>query len=107
MTITRKIRKAKALGCVAVLALCAIAMSPKAMASTVAYWPLAGENGVRTVSESSITGATVKPITIAGCTPTGTTYTGLLDEIRITKRALTVKEFMSPEYTKGLMLIFC
>ena len=51
MTIIGKVRKGnagKAFGYIAVIALCAIAMSPKSMASTVAYWPLAGENGVRT-----------------------------------------------------------
>ena len=62
--------------------------------------------GERTVTESSIKGATVKPITIAGCTPTGKTYTGLMDEIRITKRALTDREFLCPKQTKGLMISF-
>jgi hypothetical protein len=61
--------------------------------------------GEKTVTESSIKGATVKPITIAGCTPSGTTYTGLMDEIRITKRALAAREFLRPDRPKGLTIM--
>lgn len=61
--------------------------------------------GEKSVTESSIKEATVTPITIAGCTPSGTTYIGLMDEIRITKRALTAREFLSPKHPKGLMII--
>jgi hypothetical protein len=55
MTIIGKVRKGnagKAFGYIAVIVLCAIAMSPKSMASTVAYWPLTGESGVRTTTET-------------------------------------------------------
>jgi hypothetical protein len=33
-------------------------------------------------------------------------YMGRIDEVRITKRALSVKEFLSPEYAKGLIIVF-
>lgn len=75
MTIIGKVRKGnagKAFGCIAVIVLCAIAMSPKAMASTVAYWPLAGENGVWTtqgdVFQNSATPGTMDAIsTVIRC----------------------------------------
>lgn len=55
MTIIGKVRKGnagKAFGYIVVMALCAIAMSPKSMASTVAYWPLTQANGVRTTTST-------------------------------------------------------
>ena len=67
-------------------------------------WSKVGESTV-TENAKNLPDVRVKPITLMGCTPTGTTYTGLMDEVRITKRALTVKEFLTPEHVKGFMLI--
>lgn len=67
-------------------------------------WSKVGESTV-TENASNLPEVRVKPITLMGCTPNGTTYTGLMDEVRITKRALTVKEFLTPEHVKGFMLI--
>jgi hypothetical protein len=67
-------------------------------------WSKVGESTV-TENAKNLPEVRVKPITLMGCTPTGTTYTGLMDEVRITKRALKVEEFLTPEHGKGFMLI--
>ena len=67
-------------------------------------WSKIGESTV-TENAKNLPEVRVKPITLMGCTPNGTTYTGLMDEVRITKRALKVEEFLTPEHVKGFMLI--
>lgn len=68
-------------------------------------WSLIGE---ATISENeTIPEVSVNPIMLMGDTDSSkTTYTGLIDEVRITKRALSVKEFLSPEHAKGLIIVF-
>ena len=67
-------------------------------------WSQLGSN---TMSASSIGTASDTPITLfgdAGNDPTS--FIGKIDEVRITKRALTNKEFLTPDKAKGLIIMF-
>ena len=67
-------------------------------------WAQVGSN---TMSASSIGTATNTPITLFGDAGNdNSSFIGKLDEVRITKRALGVKEFLSPEHAKGLIIVF-
>lgn len=59
-------------------------------------------------SAVSVTSVATRPIEIGGSPLTGTNakFNGFIDEVRITKRALGVKEFLSPEHAKGLIIVF-
>lgn len=59
-------------------------------------------------SAVSVTSVTTRPIEIGGSPLTGTNakFNGFIDEVRITKCALSVKEFLSPEHAKGLIIVF-
>ena len=59
-------------------------------------------------SAVSVTSVTTKPIEIGGSPLSGANakFNGFIDEVRITKRALGVKEFLSPEHAKGLIIVF-
>ena len=56
------------------------------------------------MSASSIGTATNTPITLFGDAD-DSSFIGKLDEVRITKRALGVKEFLTPERAQGFILI--
>lgn len=67
-------------------------------------WAQVGSN---TMSASSIGTATNTPITLFGDAGNDdSSFIGKLDEVRITKRALCVKEFLTPERANGLIIIF-
>ena len=57
-------------------------------------------------SAVSVTSVTTKPIEIGGSPLSGTyaIFNGFIDEVRITKRALGVKEFLTPERAQGLII---
>ena len=59
-------------------------------------------------SAVSVTSVQTKPIEIGGSPLSGTyaIFNGFIDEVRITKRALGVKEFLTPERANGLIIIF-
>ena len=46
------------------------------------------------------------PIVFCGDPGDHTYFVGKLGDVRITKRALSVKEFLSPEHAKGLIIVF-
>ena len=54
----------------------------------------------------SVTSVTTKPIEIGGSPLSGTyaIFNGFIDEVRITKRALDVKEFLTPERAQSLII---
>ena len=67
-------------------------------------WAQVGSN---TMSASSIGTATNTPITLFGDAGNdNSSFVGKLDEVRITKRALTKKEFFTPEHAKGFVITF-
>jgi hypothetical protein len=67
-------------------------------------WSLIGKATIS--ADATIPEVSVNPIMLMGDTASAaTTYTGLIDELRITKRALSVKEFLSPEHAKGFLIV--